>query len=42
LYAYFNTEPLSLGTDTSAFGPAYAALTPIMGEALNPAPQISP
>ena len=42
LYAYFNTEPLSLGIDTSKFGPAYAALTPIMGEALNPAPQISP
>lgn len=42
LYAYFNTEPLSLGINTSKFGPAYAALTPIMGEALNPAPQISP
>lgn len=42
LYAYFNTEPLSLGVDTSKFGPAYAALTPIMGEALNPAPQITP
>jgi hypothetical protein len=42
LYSYFNTAPLSLGVDTSKFGPAYAALTPIMGEALNPAPQITP
>jgi hypothetical protein len=42
LYAYFNTKPLSVGVNTAKFGPAYAALTPSMGEALNPAPQISP